>query len=215
MRRVIFRLYAELNDNLVEERRMRPFEATVPDTASVGDALRALGVSRDAVDVVLVNGAPAGLDHSLADGDRVAAYPVFEAWDVSQLVRGRPRPLREPRFAVERNLGRLAIALRTLGFDTSCIGLVEPGRIALSTSPAPRGASHWLRLPDERWRSGLRLLVERLHLDDGVARPARCLRCNELSRAGIARCPACKAQLRSALRRCLHPTYADPLPGPP
>ena len=51
------------------------------------------------------------------DGNRISVYRVFESLDVSPLLRLRPEPLRDPRFVVDCNLGRLARYLRLLGFD--------------------------------------------------------------------------------------------------
>src|ERR1019366_10339227 len=51
------------------------------------------------------------------DGARVSVCPVFEALDVTPVVRLRSRPLREPRFVLDVHLGKLARRLRLLGFD--------------------------------------------------------------------------------------------------
>jgi hypothetical protein len=59
------------------------------------------GVPHTEVDLILVNGRSVGFDHRLEDGDRVSVYPVFEALDVTPVVRLRPRPLREPRFVLD------------------------------------------------------------------------------------------------------------------
>src|SRR5438876_798851 len=56
--------------------------------------------------------------HSFQDGARVSVYPVFESIDISPLLRLRPKPLRDPRFVLDTHLGRLAVYLRMLGFDT-------------------------------------------------------------------------------------------------
>ena len=48
----------------------------------------------------------------------MSVYPVFEALDVTPILRLRPRPLREPRFVLDVHLGRLARLLRLLGFDS-------------------------------------------------------------------------------------------------
>jgi hypothetical protein len=45
------------------------------------------------------------------------AYPMFEALDVGPTARLRPAPLRDTRFVVDVNLGRLARLFRVLGFD--------------------------------------------------------------------------------------------------
>jgi sulfur carrier protein ThiS len=85
MARVVFRLYAALNDRLPPDRRQRSFEAEVPAGQGLGDALRDLGVDAARIDLALVNGDPSPLSHPLADGDRVAAYPVFESLDLASL----------------------------------------------------------------------------------------------------------------------------------
>jgi uncharacterized protein with PIN domain len=43
---------------------------------------------------------------------------MFEALDIAPVVRLRPLPLRDPRFVVDVNLGKLARHLRMAGFDT-------------------------------------------------------------------------------------------------
>ncbi len=69
------------------------------------------------VDLILVNNQSVGFDHGLKDGDRVAVYPVFESFDITPVQRLRPKPLRNTRFIVDVNLGKLARRLRMLGFD--------------------------------------------------------------------------------------------------
>ena len=83
------------------------------------DSIEALGVPHPEVDLVLVNGASVGFDYLLRDGDRVSVYPVFEALDIAPVSRLRPAPLRDTRFIVDVNLGRLAVYPRLLGIDTS------------------------------------------------------------------------------------------------
>ncbi|MBT0961312.1 Mut7-C RNAse domain-containing protein [Denitromonas iodatirespirans] len=113
-----FRFYAELNDFLAPGRRHREFTAQSPDTASVKHVIEALGVPHTEVELVLVNGESVDFDRQLADGDRVAVYPVFEAFDISPLLRVRPTPLRRTRFIADAHMGGLARLLRMTGFDT-------------------------------------------------------------------------------------------------
>jgi uncharacterized protein with PIN domain len=94
------------------------FAHTWRGSAAVKDVIEALGVPHPEIDIILVNGRSVGFDHLLCDGDRVSVYPVFEALDVSPLVRLRPRPLRVTRFVLDVHLGRLAAYMRMLGFDT-------------------------------------------------------------------------------------------------
>lgn len=76
-----------------------------------------MGVPHTEVDLIVVNGYPRDFAYRPDFGDRIAAYPVFEALDVGATARLRPVPLRDPRFVVDVNLGRLAWLLRLLGFD--------------------------------------------------------------------------------------------------
>lgn len=112
-----FRLYAELNDFLAPELRYQSFEHAFDGTPSVKDRIESLGVPHTEVDLVLVDGRPVDFGHRLRGGERVAVYPVFEAFDVTSVSSLRPRPLREPRFILDVHLGRLAGYLRALGFD--------------------------------------------------------------------------------------------------
>jgi uncharacterized protein with PIN domain len=113
-----FRVYAELNDFLPEERRQREFAYAFDGAPAVKDAIEALGIPHPEVDVILVNGRSVDFSHHLQDGDRVAVYPVFESLDVTPLVRLRPAPLRRTAFIADVHLGKLARLLRLAGFDT-------------------------------------------------------------------------------------------------
>jgi len=112
-----FRFYAELNDFLQVGDRQRELVRSFLGKPSVKDQIEACGVPHTEVDLVLVNGQSVGFDHRIGDGDRISVYPVFEALDVTSLVRLRPQPLREPRFVLDVHLGKLARRLRLLGFD--------------------------------------------------------------------------------------------------
>src|SRR6202048_4231976 len=111
------RAYAELNDFLGPESRgvtvRRPFRSH----QTVKDVLEAMGIPHTEVDLILVNGNAEDFAHRPTSGDRIAAYPMFEALDIGSTARLRPVPLRDPRFVIDVNLGRLARLLRVLGFD--------------------------------------------------------------------------------------------------
>jgi uncharacterized protein len=84
----------------------------------VKDAIESLGVPHTEVDLILVDGRSVDFAHLLRGGERVAVYPMFEALDISPLVRLRPAPLRDPRFVADVHLGKLTRHLRMAGFDT-------------------------------------------------------------------------------------------------
>lgn len=124
-----FRFYAELNDFLPAAKRQTAFDHHFSGSPSVKDAIEGIGVPHPEVDLVLVGGASVGWDHHLADGDTVSVYPVFEAMDISPVVRLRPEPLRVSRFVVDGHLGKLARWLRMLGFDTKYQRRADGGAI--------------------------------------------------------------------------------------
>ncbi len=113
-----FRFYEELNDFLAPERRGREFSAPCARAATTKHMIEALGVPHTEVELILLNGESVGFDRLLADGDRVAVYPTFEAFDVTPLLRLREQPLRVSRFVADAHLGGLAHLLRMMGFDT-------------------------------------------------------------------------------------------------
>lgn len=185
------RCYAELNDFLPGPLRQREFEHAFDGSPSVKDLIESLGVPHPEVDLVLINGVSVGFDQRVRNGDRVAVYPVFEALDVAPLQHLRPAPLREPRFVVDAHLGRLAKALRFLGFDSACeAGITGPELIARSLGEhrtiltrdrellKTRTVTHgyWVRAPDPRQQ--LLEVLDRFDLR-ARARPfTRCSLCN-------------------------------------
>ncbi len=193
MATVSVRLYAELNDLLPPERKMRPFSVTVPSPASVEELFRVLAIAKDDVDIVLVNGQSVGAEHRLKEGDLISLYPVFESFDISPLVRLREGPLRESRFVLDTHLGKLSTYLRMLGFDALyrpdyrdeelvAIALGE-GRILLSrdrelVASRQLTRAYLVRQTDPQLQAGE--VIERFDLRGSVQPFIRCMRCNTL-----------------------------------
>jgi uncharacterized protein with PIN domain len=209
-----FRFYAELNDFLAPERRGREFSCRCARAASAKHMIEALGVPHTEVELVLVNGASVGLERALADGDRVAVYPKFEAFDVTPLLRLRERALRETRFVADAHLGGLAHLLRMTGFDTLYDNhfhddeieriAAAQGRIVLTRDREllkRRGISHGCYVRALRSELQLREIFDRLDLA-GSARPfTRCLSCNATLR------PVDKADLAALLPPVVRERY--------
>jgi uncharacterized protein with PIN domain len=124
-----FRFYQELNDFLPRERRRREVAVPCARAATTKHMIEALGVPHTEVELVLVNGEASSFDRLIAQGDRVAVYPKFEAIDISPLVRVRERPLRRLRFVADAHLGGLARFLRMAGFDTLYDNYIDDGEI--------------------------------------------------------------------------------------
>ncbi|MBI2308860.1 MAG: Mut7-C ubiquitin/RNAse domain-containing protein [Rhodocyclales bacterium] len=186
-----FRFYAELNDFIAPERRHCVSAQSCAADATVKHAIEACGVPHTEVELILVNGEAVDFSYRLRDGDRVSVYPVFEAFDVTPLLRLRPRPLRETRFFADAHLGGLARLLRLAGFDTRYenggddggiirIALAE-GRIVLSRDREllmRRELTHGCYVHALQPDAQLAEVLARLDLLGSLRPFSRCLECN-------------------------------------
>lgn len=185
------RAYAELNDFLDREFRgltvRRPFRSH----QTVKDVLEAMGIPHTEVDLILVNGKPVDFAHRPTAEDRIAAYPMFEAIDIGSTACLRPMPLRDPRFVVDVNLGRLARLLRLLGFDVWWSDDVDDQtlvdvslgqqRILLTRDRAllkRRVITHGLFVHSDNAAEQTLEVIRRLDLRQRLAPFTRCVRCN-------------------------------------
>ncbi len=214
------RFYAELNDFLPLARRGRPFIYGFELPASLKDVVESVGVPHAEVDLIVVNGEPAAPTRLVRDGDRISVYPVFESIDISGSEAMHPRPLRQTRFVLDVNLGRLARLLRLFGFDSSyrndatdehlaSTAGIE-GRVLLTRDVALLKRSAVTRGYFVRAVEPRRQLVEVLDRFDlfGSAAPfTRCLRCNgrlvPVSKDGVVdRLPRATARLVEEFSVC-------------
>ncbi|WP_332813923.1 Mut7-C RNAse domain-containing protein [Ramlibacter sp.] len=190
-----FRFYEELNDFLAPARRRREFTVRCARAATTKHMIEALGVPHTEVELILLNGESVGFGALLREGDRVAVYPRFEAFDITPLLRVRDQPLREPRFVADCHLGSLARLLRMMGFDTlyeKAFADAEIERIAATQGRIVltrdrdllkrRSITHGCYVHALRPQLQLREVLERLQLARG-ARP-------------FTLCPACNAVLQ-------------------
>lgn len=191
MPKVELRFYEELNDYLPVSLRKQAYARDLQEKSTVRAIIAAEGVPPEAVELVLADGRSVGLDYSPREGERLAIYPVFEAFDLGGLRRIRERPLREPRFVADAHLGKLAESLRMLGFDTRYRNdfsddelvrlsgaeqriLLSRDRDLLRRPSVNRGYFVKAIRPDEQ----LREVLEQFDLY-GLMRPlSRCIKCN-------------------------------------
>jgi hypothetical protein len=171
-----FRFYEELNDHLPLGKRKRSIVHQFGGRRPVAELIRALGVPLLEVELILVNGDSVAGDHLVSDGDRVSVYPVFEAFDVTPLVRLRPGTLRRIRFVVDADLGGLGRLLHRHGFDTVASGdgresgdhsATRDGRILLTRKASQlqgNGVTHGLLVRASDPREQLNEVMQRLHL---------------------------------------------------
>jgi uncharacterized protein with PIN domain len=194
------RAYAELNDFLPPAARGAPVRRPTRSHQSVKDIIEALGIPHTEVDLILADGQPVGFSHRPTAGARLAVYPVFESLDIGPIGRLRPTPLRDPRFVVDVNLGRLARLLRLVGFDVrydrdfdddtlADIG-AEEHRILLTRDRRllqRRKVTHGLFVRADRPLDQIVDVLRRLDLGRRLAPFSRCLRCGSpLTKVGKA-----------------------------
>ena len=186
-----FRFYEELNDFLAPGRRRQAFDCPCAQAATVKHMIEALGVPHTEVEMVLVNGESVGFGRMLQDGDRVAVYPKFEAFDVSPLLRVRDHPLRIMHFVADAHLGGLARLLRMAGFDTLYDNNFDDGEIETIAAQQQRivltrdrellkrrSITHGCYLHTLKPAQQLRELFERLDLARSARPFTLCLHCN-------------------------------------
>ena len=188
---VEFRFYEELNDFLAPEKRKKIFSHFFAGTPSIKDTIESLGVPHTEIDLILVNGVSVDFTYLLKDGDQISVYPVFEAFDISEITSVREKPLREPRFILDVHLGRLAKYLRLLGFDTwyqndysdtQLIHLAKNNqRITLSRDKElfkNKEVTHGYWLRSTKPKKQLIEVINRFDLAKKISPFKRCLLCN-------------------------------------
>ena len=187
-----FRFYEELNDFLPQEKRKCMFSYACAKTATVKNAIEALGVPHTEVELVLVNGESVDYSYLVQDGDFISVYPQFEALDITPLLKLREKPLRSTRFIADAHLGGLAKYLRMLGFDTLYDGsygdaqiariAADEHRIVLTRDRAllmHKSITHGCYVRATKLWEQLAEVLTRLDLHGSFKPFTRCLRCNE------------------------------------
>jgi uncharacterized protein with PIN domain len=117
-KKATFSFRGELNDFLPPGRKLTRFPYVFTGKPSLKDAIEALGAPHVEVDVILRNGESAVFESHLGDGDTVEVFPRAEGTCIPDAIHLMPAPLSEPRFILDVHLGKLAVYLRLLGFDT-------------------------------------------------------------------------------------------------
>ena len=196
MSNATIRFYEELNDYLPGPLRGMDIAVRFDTRCPVRHLIETQGVPHTEVEIILINGNSVDLEVSVADGDRISVYPMFEALDISPLLRLRPQPLRETRFFADAQLGRLARDLRLLGFDTRYHNSIDDAelvrqalserRVILSRDRAllmRRDVSHGLHLRLDDPKKQLIHVIRRCDLARACHPFTRCIECNHVIEA--------------------------------
>ena len=192
IRNATFRFYEELNEHLPRKNRRKSFRQSFRGKPSIKNLIESIGVPHSEVDMILVDGKSVDFNYQMLGGEYVSVYPVFESLDISPIIRLRAKPLREIKFVVDVNLGKLAGKLRLLGFDTLFRNNLEDDEIREIASNEKRiiltrdkallihnlvTHGYWIRNEDPKLQ--LREVVERLQLKNSFKPFSRCTSCNE------------------------------------
>jgi hypothetical protein len=78
-----FRFYAQLNDHLPPELRLRSILRQFQVGTSVHDHIEALGVPKGEIELILANGESVDFSYLLQHGDRISLYPKFQSIDIT------------------------------------------------------------------------------------------------------------------------------------
>ena len=192
MARARFHFHGRLAEFLAPDRRGREFESECARRATVKHMIEALGAPHTEVELVLVNGSPAGFERIIAESDLIEVYPQGEA-PVSAASAALREPLPgRPRFVADVHLGGLARQLRMAGFDTAwgnALGDDEivalaagEGRIVLTRDREllkRREITHGCYVHALRTNAQAAEVFARLDLAASVRPFTRCLHCNE------------------------------------
>ncbi len=188
---VTVRFYEELNFFLPADKRKRDMAVGVSQGTTAKKLIEDLGVPHTEVDLVLADGRSVSFSYRVREGDRISVYPVFETFDVQAVSRVRPEPLRQSRFILDVHLGRLAVALRMLGFDTLYSNSCEDEELARIAESEHRilltrdrellkrkAVSHGCYVRSRKTFEQLGEVVRRFQLEGSVHPFNRCLKCN-------------------------------------
>jgi uncharacterized protein len=110
-----FRFFGDLPEFVRPKRG--EVQRTLREKTSVKDAIEACGVPHPEVDLILINGAPAGFGFQIEEAATIEVHPVTAPERLFPEVRLQRR--NRERFLADGHLGKLARDLRLLGIDVA------------------------------------------------------------------------------------------------
>jgi uncharacterized protein with PIN domain len=186
-----FRFFGSLNDflPLVKKEVAIPYPFTgVP---AVKDAIEAIGIPHPEIAGILINQQPAQPTTPLHPGDQVKVYPFNGDYPGYPGYALRPEPPLPVRFILDVHLGKLAKALRILGFDACYQNDYDDKTIASLAAREKRLVltrdigllkhkaitwGYWLR--SQHPEKQITEVLQHFRLQDQAAPFTRCLACN-------------------------------------
>ena len=193
MKEIHIRFYEELNDFLPPNKRKKRFSHMFWGNPSVKDLIESFGVPHTEVDLILVNCKSVDFNYNVNADDDISVYPVFESFDISEVQRLRPEPLREPKFILDVHLGKLARYMRMLGFDTAYKNIFCDEEIVRQSLNEKRTiltrdlgilkrseVTHGYFVRNTNPTAQAKEIINRFQLQKRISIFSRCLVCNEI-----------------------------------
>jgi uncharacterized protein with PIN domain len=119
MNQVKVRFYKELNYFLPKENKNRNFNYDFKGNPSIKHLVEALGVPHTEVGQIFVNNIEVDFNYLVCDQDSIQVKPGC-ALRLNQIEKsGEQRSFDKLKFLLDNHLGKLAVYLRLLGFDTN------------------------------------------------------------------------------------------------
>ncbi|MFW6054597.1 MAG: Mut7-C RNAse domain-containing protein [Thermodesulfobacteriota bacterium] len=185
----------DLNYFLANDKPNNPIRYPLERRASVKDLIESLGPPHTEIGEIRANSRQVGFDFIVSGGDVLVVKPNVPPVDPCRSTILRPEPLTGLRFVVDVNVGKVAMLLRSLGFDTAyhwtwrdreIAALAhEEGRIVLSKDIGllKRKKVTWgLFVRASEPDAQLREVLDFFGLRPPFDLFSRCLRCNSLLR---------------------------------
>lgn len=113
-----FQFYYSLNDFLSAVYKGKSITYGFTGTPAIKDTIEAIGIPHTEVDVIIVNGSLRNFLYKLTDNDMVEVYPANSNPGFEKNYSLTPELNYPLAFVADVHLGKLAKALRILGFDT-------------------------------------------------------------------------------------------------
>jgi uncharacterized protein with PIN domain len=184
MKQAQFRFHAELNDFLPPKKRRGTITCPINRDQSVKHLIESLGVPHPEVNRILVNDEPVDFSYLVQEADQIDVYPISAAEQSARIAGDRC-------FILDNHLGRLAVYLRMLGFDSLYRNDYHDEELALVANQEERalltrdvrllmrnlvGNGYWVRSKVPRQQ--LLEVVRRFDLAPHIRPFRRCMRCN-------------------------------------
>lgn len=112
-----FRFFDDINFFLNKEQQNIDINYSFDGNPSVKDCIEAIGVPHTEVEAICINNIYSNFNKKINNNDSINVYSYNSNIDLSNIIELRPK-IKEYKFIVDANVGKVAKNLRMFGFDT-------------------------------------------------------------------------------------------------